>query len=174
MPRVSTCAVVYLFTPSDEYLQMQVSCVYNAAMPTHDSLSPGDLLRAKGLKATPQRIKLISHLGSFSKPVSASEIRETWEKGDIDAVTLYRALDALVSASIVRRVDLQHGHTDYELNQPHNHHHHLVCTECGATEDVRECPAERLEKQALRKSHHFATLKEHALEFFGTCKTCAS
>ncbi len=130
------------------------------------------LLREKGLKVTPQRLQLIALLAQLNEPMSAHEIKAKWKQGDIDTVTLYRALDALVAASIVRRVDLQHGHTDYELMVPGDHHHHLVCTSCGTIEDFAGCPAKNIEKRALKGSSKFASLREHSMEFFGTCKTC--
>ncbi len=133
-----------------------------------------EMLRKQGLKITPQRLELISLLSQLKKPMSAHEIKAKWKQGDIDTVTLYRALDALVDASIVRRVDLQHGHTDYELMVPGEHHHHLVCTNCGTIEDFAGCPGKNMEKLALRSSSKFASLREHSLEFFGTCKTCAA
>ncbi len=133
-----------------------------------------ETLRKQGLKVTPQRLELITLLTQLKEPMSAHEIKEKWKKGEIDTVTLYRALDALVDASIVRRVDLQHGHTDYELIVPGEHHHHLVCTGCGTIEDFIGCPGTNMEKLALKSSSQFASLREHSLEFFGTCKTCAA
>jgi Fur family ferric uptake transcriptional regulator len=133
-----------------------------------------EMLRKQGLKITPQRLELISLLSQLKKPMSAHEIKAKWKQGDIDTVTLYRALDALVDASIVRRVDLQHGHTDYELVMPGEHHHHLVCTSCGTIEDFAGCPGKNMEKLALKSSSMFASLREHSLEFFGTCKACAA
>ncbi|HVB20065.1 MAG TPA: Fur family transcriptional regulator [Candidatus Paceibacterota bacterium] len=132
-----------------------------------------EMLRKQGLKVTPKRLGLISLLAQLKEPMSAHEIKAKWKHGDIDTVTLYRALDALVSTGIVRRVDLQHGHTDYELVMSGEHHHHLVCTSCGTIEDFIGCPEKNMEKLALKSSTRFASLGEHSLEFFGTCKTCA-
>ena len=132
-----------------------------------------EMLRKQGLKVTPQRLQLISLLAQLKKPMSAHEIKAKWAVGTIDTVTLYRALDALVDTSIVRRVHLQHGHADYELIVRGEHHHHLVCTHCGTLEDVAGCPAGNMEKSALKNSSKFASLREHSLEFFGTCRTCA-
>jgi len=132
------------------------------------------LLREHGLKATPRRVYLLSLLEKAEQPLGTHELKALWKQGDTDVVTLYRALEALVSAGLVRRVNLQHGHMDYELALPGEHHHHVVCTGCGAIEHIH-IPAESvLEKQALASSAKFSSLSEHALEFFGTCKTCAA
>ena len=153
---------------------MQHYCVYNSSMRKVHEEKYTEMLRRQGLKVTPQRLELISLLAQLKRPMSAHEIKAKWKQGDIDTVTLYRALDALVDASIVRRVDLQHGHTDYELVMPGEHHHHLVCTSCGTIEDFAGCPGKNMEKLALKSSSKFAALREHSLEFFGTCKACAA
>ena len=48
------------------------------------------------------------------------------------------ALEALANKNIIRRVDLGHSHTHYEMEK--KHHHHVVCTDCGDVEDVVACP----------------------------------
>ncbi len=143
-------------------------------MLAHHLESPKDLLRAQELKVTPLRVALLAHFQQFKKPVSVSDIRAAWAPRHIDSVTLYRALHAFKDAGIVRQLSLQDGQARFELNHFNDHHHHLVCRTCGATEDVSECPVEALEKRALKKSQQFAALTEHSLEFFGTCKSCAS
>jgi Fur family transcriptional regulator, ferric uptake regulator len=132
-----------------------------------------ELLRKRGLKATSRRLYLLSLLAKAKSPMSTHELKSAWKKGATDVVTLYRALEALVTVHIVRRVDLRHGHTDYELITPGEHHHHLVCTRCGTIEDFEQCPVD-IEQLALKRSTKFASLREHALEFFGTCNTCAA
>jgi len=130
------------------------------------------LLKACGLKVTPRRLELVALLKRAKHPLSAHDIKTQWKKGSVDMVTLYRALDALVAASVVRKIDLQHGHTDYELVTPGEHHHHLVCIGCGAIEDVEGCPAKSMQKQLLEASANFSSIQEHSFEFFGTCNTC--
>ncbi len=133
-----------------------------------------DLLRAQGLKMTPKRLQLLSILARIKRPLSAHEILENWSKDGTDIVTLYRTLEAFTAASIVQRVNLQHGHTDYELVTPGKHHHHLVCTGCGTIENIKDCPGDRAEKSVLRRSTKFSSIREHSFEFFGICRACAA
>ncbi|HVV15019.1 MAG TPA: Fur family transcriptional regulator [Candidatus Paceibacterota bacterium] len=128
-------------------------------------------LREAGFKATPGRIRIIEALGAREKPMTVGEVAKG-TKGKLNETTLYRALEAFAQAGIVRRVDLHHSHAHYELQK--THHHHLVCTNCGAVEDVAACAVEPMEKVALRGSRTFASIMSHDLEFFGTCKTCTS
>jgi Fur family ferric uptake transcriptional regulator len=91
--------------------------------------------------------------------------------GKLDEVNVYRALEALTKAHILSRSDLRRGGAHYEL--AHGHHHHVICNDCGMTEDVRECADKNLEIRVLRSAKGFATINTHALEFFGTCNSCS-
>ena len=130
------------------------------------------ILRAAGYKATAGRVALLDTLARANRELTIAEIQKLLKK-KIDEVTIYRALEALASSGIVRRVDFRHAHAHYELAAGKEHHHHLICTSCGKVEDIAVCRTDRLEKEALARSTAFANLKDHALEFFGMCKKCA-
>ena len=132
-----------------------------------------DTLRSRGLKATPQRIQVLTLLAKSGRPVGVPDLVSARGGEDLDTVTVYRSLEALANAQIVRRVDLRHGHTDYELVYGASHHHHLVCEQCGRIESIDWCPDAAFEKKLL-KSSSFSKLSDHSLEFFGICKKCAS
>ena len=104
--------------------------------------------------------------------MSIIELQKKSGKEVLDSVTLYRSLETLVEKSLVRPVDLRHGHTDYELVREGTHHHHIVCEKCGAIEDINWCPESDLKNQILKKSKNFTHLTDHSLEFFGLCKRC--
>lgn len=130
-------------------------------------------LRAHGLKATPQRMALLHALQKAHQPQSVARLKTACARSSMDTVTLYRALEAFLEAGLVRSVNLNHGHADYELVVPGDHHHHVICTSCGAIADVT-LPYERtLERAALAAARAFASVTDHALEFFGTCSACA-
>jgi Fur family ferric uptake transcriptional regulator len=131
------------------------------------------LLRSHGLKATPQRLLVLRLLTGSKKPVSIIDLQKKAGKEQVDSVTLYRSLETLMEKSLVRPVDLRHGHTDYELVQEGKHHHHIVCEKCGAIEDFEWCPEEVLKNKILKNTSNFKKLTDHSLEFFGVCKKCA-
>jgi Fe2+ or Zn2+ uptake regulation protein len=131
------------------------------------------LLRERGLKATPQRLQLLALLSRAKRPVSIPELQAGAEGGGMDTATFYRGLETLTAATLVRKVDLRHGHTDYELMENGKHHHHLVCTICGHIEKFTWCPDNKLRKQILKQTKGFTGLDDHSLEFFGVCKKCA-
>lgn len=128
-------------------------------------------LRSAGLKATPGRLALLEVLYSAKSPRSIAKIMRELG-GKIDRVTAYRALAAMEKTGLVRKVNLEHGHADYELAL--DDHHHLVCTACGRLEDFGGCDLRGLERKALKQSKYFAEIRQHSLEFFGLCKACAA
>src|SRR3989344_474612 len=129
------------------------------------------LLRKSGLRATGGRIQLLQALAREKKPITIEELKDKIDK-DLDTVTLYRALEALKSANIVERMDLQHGHAHYELLAGRSHHHHVVCRACGTVEDIEVPHAAQLEKEAERHAKKFAVIDAYSLEFFGLCNNC--
>ncbi|MDE2001777.1 MAG: transcriptional repressor, partial [Patescibacteria group bacterium] len=88
----------------------------------------------------------------------------------MDPATIYRFLHALAGAGIVRRIDLHHGHSHYEL-ATHADHHHLICGKCSSVEDIGDCGLTALEAK-IRRQKHFV-VQQHALEFFGICARCS-
>ena len=102
----------------------------------------------------------------MSVPEIAREIHDS-----LDLVSVYRALETLTRAGIFARTDLRHGGAHYELAL--KHHHHLVCNDCGRTEDVNECIGKNVEQRVLLHAKKFSAINTHSLEFFGTCRDCA-
>ena len=130
------------------------------------------LLRENGLRATPGRIQILNTLSHEKHPLTVDRLKEKLPSGT-DTVTVYRTLETLRSAGLVERTDLQHGHAHYELVPGRPHHHHAVCRTCGMIEDIEIPHPARPEKEAERVARKFAAIDAYALEFFGTCTSCA-
>lgn len=128
-------------------------------------------LRDAGLKATAPRMRVLAILHASATPLCVADIVRA-SSGAIDQVTVYRALDSFVAAGLVQLVELQRDRRYYELAD-RAHHHHLVCRSCGKTEDVDACGIERMQRALERLSRTFRSVDAHALEFFGTCNSCA-
>jgi Fur family ferric uptake transcriptional regulator len=91
--------------------------------------------------------------------------------------SVYRNLAALEQAGVVRRVLTDEGFGRYELAEDlTGHHHHLVCSNCGAVEDVDFPPGfeATLEAQLgeLADRTGFSAVS-HRLDLIGLCRTCA-
>jgi Fur family ferric uptake transcriptional regulator len=92
--------------------------------------------------------------------------------------SVYRNLAALEQAGVVRRVLTDEGFGRYELTEElTGHHHHLVCSNCGAVEDVDFPPTfeARLESELgeLADRTGFSAVS-HRLDLIGLCRRCAS
>lgn len=126
-------------------------------------------LRSARLKATPGRLALLEVLQKSKKPQGITKIMRALGK-NMNRVTVYRALAAMEKAGLVRTVNLEHGHADYELAL--DDHHHLVCTRCGRIEDFDDCGLDKMARKVAKDSKDFARVDRHSLELFGLCKNC--
>lgn len=131
------------------------------------------LLRAHGLKVTPIRVQILAILENTDKPLGIQEIHAELKDTEAHYVSVYRTILTFTQAGIIRTVNLRHGHADYELVD-NTDHHHLVCTGCGKIEEFNDCGMDQLIASVLTHTQSFTKITDHALEFFGTCKACAS
>jgi Fur family ferric uptake transcriptional regulator len=128
-------------------------------------------IRSTGLRATRQRVALLSALESAPAPRAVEELAAL-SGGEYDLATAYRMLAAFETAGLARRIDLGQGRALFESASMH-HHHHAVCRLCGAIRDVEACLPPGIDER-VRKASGFASIDEHALEFFGICARCAA
>jgi Fe2+ or Zn2+ uptake regulation protein len=89
-----------------------------------------ETLAQKGYRRTAGRIALLALLAKMGRPLAVAEIMAHWRGRSPDQATLYRALESLTEAGVVRRIDLGGNTARFEYTPDHPHHHHLVCTNC--------------------------------------------
>jgi len=130
------------------------------------------VLREHNLRATPGRIQILEMLSKEKHPVSVDRIRDSLST-QLDTVTVYRTLEAFEATHLVIRTDLRHGHAHYEMALGRTHHHHAVCRSCGFIEDIEIPHPLKPEKEAEQAATKFSAIDSYALEFFGTCTSCA-
>lgn len=104
-------------------------------------------------------------ISKSSLPVDASYLID---KLKVNKTTVYRQIDKLVSEERIVEVDFGDGKKRYELTNL-NHHHHLVCKNCGKIKDIEL--DESLILKELAKRTDFK-IESHSLEFFGHCLKC--
>ena len=85
--------------------------------------------------------------------------------------TIFRSLKLLVETGVLCRVLLEDGDLHYQLSH-RGHHHHLLCVECGSSQDLLGCDIEELLQQTSA-SHGFE-LSGHWLEVYGRCRSCGT
>jgi len=84
--------------------------------------------------------------------------------------TVYRTLELLVESGAVRKVDLGHGHSHYELVVDHPHHEHMICLSCGKVIEFSDKEMEKALNLLCKKSgfEHAS----HRFEILGYCDKC--
>ena len=87
----------------------------------------------------------------------------------VGRATVFRALELFTQLGVLERLDLPSGEHAYVACAP-RHHHHVVCSSCGATADVPD-----LGLSAVLSAAGSATgfdIDGHRLELYGTCPRC--
>ncbi|KAB3537258.1 transcriptional repressor [Alkaliphilus pronyensis] len=128
-------------------------------------------LKRNGYKITKHRRAILNiFLESEEHLLTAAEIynRIISEYNNINFSTVYRNLEAMTKANVVKRFNLDNGVNYYELNEG-VHHHHLICLECGQTKITNYCP---LKEPKFLMIHDDFTPVDHKLEIYGYCKKC--
>jgi Fe2+ or Zn2+ uptake regulation protein len=134
----------------------------------------GAKLRSTGQRYTAKRRALVARLQRARQPVAITEI--LGHGRELAQSSVYRNLAVLEHAHVVRRVHTGEDFARYELAEDlTGHHHHLVCSNCGAVEDVTiPSRLERSMERALGEvasSTGFAAVS-HRLDLIGTCRAC--
>lgn len=123
---------------------------------------------------TPNRRAVVDVLAAAEGPITLPEILDS--DRSLAQSSTYRSLGVLVDAGVVRR--LVHGgdRAHYELaEQLTEHHHHLVCDECGTVVDVTlptrvESTMDRTFSAAA--GQHGFVASRHAIDIYGLCAEC--
>ena len=145
---------------------------------THDHHVPDDVVAAR-LAAIDQRLtsarrSALAILSSAGRPVTVDEILVAAPA--LSQSSLYRNLAVFEQAGLVVRVQSSDDKTRYELSEAlAGHHHHLVCSRCGAVADVHvpdalEHEIDRVLASVAKKSGF--TLDHHRLDAVGVCRPC--
>ncbi|AWB81471.1 transcriptional repressor [Corynebacterium yudongzhengii] len=127
-----------------------------------------------GVRNTRQRTAVVDLLSELDNFASAKEIHRELEERDarVGLTTVYRTLQSLAEIDAVDVLHMASGESLYRACHTDDHHHHLVCTECGRTEEIDGGPVEKWAKD-VAKSHGFR-LTGHDAEIFGVCQDCAA
>jgi Fur family ferric uptake transcriptional regulator len=131
-------------------------------------------LERAGYQATPNRRLVAALVAATGGYFTAADLLERGrrERVKIGRATIFRALDLLTDLQVVERLDLPGGSHAYVVCAPEEHHHHLVCSNCGKSEDVADGELARLVDEIGRR--HGFRIEAHRLELFGICPACAT
>jgi Fe2+ or Zn2+ uptake regulation protein len=134
-----------------------------------------ELLAARGQKFTSARQAIVNALVATGHPATIAELLAA--APGLAASTAYRNMTVLGEAGIVIRIGGTDEFARFELSEELSgqHHHHIVCTDCGLVVDTGSSPG--LEA-ALADTIRSATqaggfeITGHRIELVGRCGSC--
>jgi Fur family ferric uptake transcriptional regulator len=88
----------------------------------------------------------------------------------IGLATVYRALADLAVEGEADSLQSPEGENLYRACTPGQHHHHLICRNCGLTVEIEAAAVERWAQTTA--SEHGFTQANHVVDVFGLCAAC--
>lgn len=131
-----------------------------------------DHLRQAGFKRTSQREKILEVFLRTEGHSSAEELYTLVKAVDpsVGFTTVYRTLKLLTECGLARQERFADGYTRYEHSYNHQHHDHLICTQCGSLIEFYSEVIESKQDEIARKFKFQPT--HHSLRIFGICSNC--
>ncbi|MFC1948587.1 Fur family transcriptional regulator [Chloroflexota bacterium] len=128
-------------------------------------------LQKNGYKLTQQRRAVIRAIISSRDHLTTASIYNKVSQSHltIGLVTVYRTLEILTALGLICELHTGGSCRSYTISTP-QHHHHLICSDCGMVVDFTGHHLGGLE-QSLSKESGFR-IDSHLLEFVGLCRVC--
>ena len=129
-------------------------------------------IQKSGLRHTGQRDLILEMFLKTEDHLTSEDLYWLVQKKDasVGHTTVYRTLKLLTEAGLAREVRFGDNKTYYEHHFNHEHHDHMICTECGK---VIEFFSEKLEaaQDAMSDKYKFKPT-HHSLRIWGLCEEC--
>jgi len=132
-----------------------------------------EALRRKGRRSSAARGAVIELLGRQQCCLTAQEIFDTLrgEGRRVGIASVYRTLEQLTRDGFVQRVDVGAGIARFEpAHAGDEHHHHLVCADCGKVEAFADAGLERALHKVERDTGYAVA---HDVVLHGVCDDCS-
>jgi Fur family ferric uptake transcriptional regulator len=130
-------------------------------------------LRSAGLRKGQARLAVIDLLSKQPCALTAPEIELRLRRGGhrVGLATVYRTLELLADLKLVGRLEVGQGIARYEVLLPGGeHHHHLVCDQCGRVIPFDDDELEETIARLTRKVRF--QVAEHDVVLHGACRSC--
>jgi len=125
------------------------------------------ILRKNGIKVTPQRLEILRFLDTHRTHPTAEDIYHELKKSNpaLSKTTVYNTIQSLKEHGLL--ISLAFSAHESRFDSVINHHHHLLCSECGNVIDIEvECPFAR---SKVTGGHRIDEVHGY---FKGVCKDC--
>jgi Fur family transcriptional regulator, ferric uptake regulator len=131
------------------------------------------ILQEAGYRLTGPRRAVVDAIQETDRSFTADELlqRLTGNDSGVGRATVFRTLDLLVQHGVLDRLHQPDGCHSYLLcGASDRHHHHLICSDCGAVVEFEDCSVQPLlDELSLRTNFQ---INGHWLEVFGQCSMC--
>lgn len=139
--------------------------------PPNESTALGTSLRAKGLRMTTQRERIVAALHTLGH-ATPDAIADAVDRPGLPALslsTVYRTLETLERAGLVSHSHLDQRAPTYHLTD-HANHVHLLCLGCGVVSESDIAVVDGLTR-ALAERNEFVVDARHMV-IHGWCQAC--
>lgn len=129
-------------------------------------------IQKSGLRHTAQRDLILETFLLTEEHLSSEDLYWLIQKKDssIGHTTVYRTLKLLTEAGLAREVRFGDGKTYYEHHYNHEHHDHMICTECGKVVEFFSPEIEALQEKVA--AEYGFKLTHHSMRILGLCEKC--
>src|SRR5215210_7354994 len=131
-----------------------------------------DHIKKAGLRRTGQRDLILETFLSTEEHLTSEDLYSIVHQKDeaIGLTTVYRTLKLLTEAGLAREIRFGDNRTYYEHHYNHEHHDHMICTECGTVIEFFSPEIEALQDQMADNFGFKPT--HHSLRLWGVCAEC--
>ncbi len=136
-----------------------------------------EFLQSRSKRNTQERRLIVAHVFSHHEHFDANQLidqlarRPEKEYGRVSRPTVYRTLNELTEAGLLRKFELD-GRAVYEHDYGYPQHDHLHCTKCNGLFEFQSEALLAL-RDAVAREHRFR-VTGHRLIISGVCDECAT
>ena len=145
----------------------------SAATETGWTESTLEALRGEGRRSGTARRAVVELLGRQDCCLTAQQIFDELraEGRRVGIASVYRVLDLLTERGLLQRVELGEGTARYEpAHADGEHHHHLVCADCGKVEAFADDELELALRRVESRTGY--SVAGHDVVLRGACRDC--
>ena len=133
-----------------------------------------EFLVTRNLRITREREVIVYEVFSghehFDTDEIVSRLGNRTDSKRVSRASVYRTLDLMVQAGLLRKVARPNGREVYEHDYGYPQHDHMICDKCGELIEFHNDEiSDQIEKIASREGF---LRTGHRLEVYGTCESC--
>ncbi len=129
--------------------------------------------KTAGMRWTGQREQIVEQAFLSHEHFRAEDLlemlRQRVSDSQVHLATVYRTLQVLEEGGFIEGLDVGHGGRLFEHTLGHEHHDHVICTDCGRIAEFHDEAMEQLKARAAKRLGF--EMQHHSLRIFGSCDT---